>query len=167
MADMSINSLKANLTNPAREYLWEVIFSNPKGGDTETLLLRCQSTTIPGRSIGTIPVAYKGTGGVVYAGKLKFSHTWDCTFIEGEDRLMWNAFYDWAKSIIDEQTGMGSISIKTDIHLRLLNTDGTAPLSIVLVGCFLSDQKDIAISYASEKEMTISTTWSYDYWTKK
>jgi len=164
--DMSINSLKNNLTNLARDYLWEVLFASPKGGDTETLLLRCRSTSIPGRSVGSIAVPFKQNAPIQYPGKLTYSHSWSATFVEGEDREMWDAFYDWAQSIIDDETGIGSVNVKTDIYLNLLNTDGTSPMKIKIVGCFIKNQEDIAVSYDNEGGIMIPIVWSYDFWTK-
>lgn len=166
MSEMGINSLKNNLNNPARSYLWEVLFPNPVGGDTDTLLLRCRSTSIPGVSVGSILLPYKQTGGVKVPGKKTYSHTWACTFVEGEDRAIWDAFYDWAQAIIDDETGLGSFSIKKDIYLHLLDTDGTVSKRIKLVGAYLESQDDITLSYDEEGVIIISTTWSYDYWTK-
>ncbi|MHA1592007.1 MAG: hypothetical protein ACTSUP_06015 [Candidatus Heimdallarchaeaceae archaeon] len=164
MSQMSINSLKNNLTNPARSYLWEVLFANPLGGDTETLLLRCRSTNIPGVSLGSILLPYKQTGGVKYPGKKTFSHTWSATFVEGEDRAMWDAFYEWTQSIVNAETGLGSFNIKTDIYLHLINTDGTVSKKIKLVGCYIESQEDIAITNDTDAEINIAVTFSYDYW---
>ena len=167
MAEMSVNSLKNNLSNPARTYLWEVLFASPLGGDTDTLLLRCRSTNIPGRSVGSIHLPYKQTGGVKYPGKLTYSHTWACTFVEGEDRDIWQAFYDWAQAIINDETGLGSFGIKTDVYLHLINTDGTVSKKIKLVGAYIESQDDIALSYDDEGVINIAVVWSYDYWTEK
>ena len=164
MAEMSVNALKNNLTNPARDYLWEVIFASPLGGDTNTLLLRARSSIIPGRSVGNIHIPFKQTGGVEYPGKLTFSHNWTCTFVEGEDAKMWKAFYDWAQKIINTETGIGNFSIKTDIYLNLLNTDGSSRMKIKIVGAFIKEAADITFDYVSDKEINIATTWSYDYW---
>lgn len=166
MAEMSVNALRNNLSNPARVYLWEVLFSSPLGGDPNTLLLRCRSTNIPGRSLGKIHLPYKQTGGVEYPGKITYSHTWACTFVEGEDREMWDAFYDWAQVIIHDETGLGSVDIKTDIYLNLLNTGGSSDMKIKIVGAFIESTDDIALSYDEEGEINIPVTWSYDYWTK-
>ena len=166
MADMSINSLKNSLTNPAREYLWEILFANPKGGDTETLMLRARSSVIPGRSVGVIAVPYKQNAPIQYPGKVAFSHSFPCTFIEGEDREMWNAFYDWAQSIINVETGIGTPNVKTDLYMNLLDTDGTTSLKIKVVGCFIKEQSDITVTYEGEKAIEISIVWSYDYWVK-
>ena len=166
MPEMGINSLKNNLNNPARSYLWEVLFPNPLGGDTDTLLLRCRSTSIPGVSVGSILLPYKQTGGVKYPGKKTYSHTWACTFVEGEDRAMWDAFYDAAQAIIDDETGLGSFGIKKDVYLHLLDTDGTVSKRIKLAGVYVESQEDIALSYDEEGAILISVSFSYDYWTK-
>ena len=166
MPEMSVNSLKNNLTNPARTYLWEVMLANPLGGDTETLLLRCRSTSIPGVSVGGILISYKQTGGVKYPGKKTYSHVWACTFVEGEDRAMWDAFYAIAQAIINDETGVGALSIKRDIYLHLINTDGTVSKKIKLIGAYVESQDDVALSHESETEINIAITFSYDYWTK-
>lgn len=166
MAEMGINSLRNNLDNPARSYLWEVMLPNPLGGDTDTLLLRCRSTSIPGVSVGSILLPFKQTGGVKYPGKKTYSHTWSCVFVEGEDRAMWDAFYDAAQAIINDETGLGAWGIKKDIYLHLLNTDGTVAKRIKLVGAYVESQDDIALSYDDESVILISITFSYDLWTK-
>ena len=140
--------------------------ANPGGGDTETLLLRCRSSVIPGRSVGKIGVPFKQNAPIQYPGKIAFSQSFPCTFIEGEDREMWDAFYDWAQSVIDVETGTGSSNIKTDIYLHLIDTDGTVSKKIKLVGCFIANQDDISLSYDTEGAVVISITWSYDYWVK-
>lgn len=166
MTLMDINSLKDNLGNPARTYLWEVMFSNPLGGDVKTLLLRCNSTTIPGVSVGTIPIPFKQTGGIVVPGKKTYSHTWSCTFVEGEDRAMWDAFYAMAQSIVDDVTGIGSLFVKRDIYLHLINKDGTVSKKIRMIGCFVQSQDDVTMSYDDNTVVNINVTFSYDYWTE-
>jgi hypothetical protein len=166
MADMGINSLKNNVTNPARTYLWEVIFANPLGGNTDTLLLRARSTSIPGRSVGDIHLPYKGTGGVEYPGKLTFPHDWSCTFVESEDGKTWNALYDWSQKIVNAETGTSGLIIKTDVYLNLLNTDGSSRDKIKLVGAYIKNIADVALDYGGEALVNIVATWRYDYWVK-
>lgn len=166
MSNMGINALRNNLDNPARSYLWEVLIPNPLGGDTETLLLRCRSTSIPGVSVGGILLPYKQTGGIKYPGKKTYSHTWSCTFVEGEDRAMWEAFYEAAQAIINDETGIGSWGIKKDIYLHLQDTDDTISKRIKLVGAYVESQEDIALSHEDETVILIAITFSYDYWTE-
>ena len=70
MALMGLDSLKSNLTNPARTYLWEVVIPVPIGnGDTDTYTVRAQTTEIPARSNGEITIPFKQTAGIKVAGK--------------------------------------------------------------------------------------------------
>jgi len=164
MSEMSVNSLRDNLGNPARAYLWEFLCANPLGGDTETLLLRCRSASIPGVSVGSILVPYKQTGGLKFPGKKTFSHTWACSFIEGEDRAIWDAFYAWAQAIINTETGLGAWNIKRDLYLHLIDTDGTVSKKIKIVGAYVESQDDVSLTQDSETEVTVNITFSYDYW---
>lgn len=166
MVDMSVDSLKNNLTNPARSYLWEVLFANPIGGDTDTFLIRCRSTSIPGRSVGKIHLAYKQTAGVEYPGKLTYDHAWPCSFVEGEDRAMFDALYDWAQAVVNDKTGLGQAVLKVDLYLNLLNTDGTTPMKIKIVGAYLESMESVGIAQESENEIVYPAVWSYDRWEK-
>ena len=103
MALMGQDSLKANLTNPARSYLWDVLVPVPVGdGDSTTYQVRAQSTQIPGRKNESIAIPYKQTAGVVVAGKLSYDHTWTCEFIEGEDKKVFDAVYSWQQKIVHD-----------------------------------------------------------------
>lgn len=163
---MSANSLKNNINNPARSYLWEVLMPNPVSGDPTTLLLRCRSSNIPGVSVGSIHLPFKQTGGVKYPGKKTFSHTWACTFVESEDRKTWEAFYQMAQAIIDAETGIGAFGIKRDVYLHLIDQDDTVSLRIKMVGVYVESQDDVALAHSDEGELNIAITFSYDYWVK-
>lgn len=167
MPYLGVDSLKQNLSNPQRVYLWEVSFVNPiGGGDREVLTLRCQSSTIPGRSVGEIVVPFKQTGGIKYPGKLTYSHSWTCEFIEGEDGKVFDAIYAWAQQIVNDYDGVGEVDIKSDIYLKLLSTKGEETREIKLVGCYPQDRPDVAVNYGNEDVLRYTVTFSYDYWEK-
>ena len=169
MANMSADNLKQNLSNPAKTYLWEVVFSNPiGGGDAEALELRCQSTSVPGRGVGEILVPYKNTPGIKYPGKPTVPHTWACVFIEGTDGKIFEALNAWNQAINDIRTGIGGADplIKADIYLRLLDPPGTVFQKIKLVGCYIQDIPDTPVAYEDEANIMYSVTFSYDYWEK-
>lgn len=162
---MSVNSLRNNLSNPGRVYLWEVLFPSPLEGDTETLLLRAQTTEMPERSFGSILIPYKQTAGIKYPGKLTYPHTWDITFVEGEDRAIIQTFYDWCNRVIDDKTGVGDLVVKTDIYLHLIDTNGNVSKKIKMSGCYPERMGNVSMDYNSEEEMKFTITFSYDVWT--
>jgi len=166
---MSVNNLKANLTNPARTYLWDVVIANPiGGGDTETLMLRAQSTSIPGRSQGQIAVPYKQSAGIEFPGKLAYDHTWDVTFVEGEDRKIFDSIYAWLQNVVHDvdNVGLGDPGVKSDILLQLITTKGEEWMRIKLIGCYPLRVGSVDMSYNNESIVNFSVTWSFDSWVR-
>jgi len=167
MAKMSAEDFKNNLNNPARLYLWDVMFTNPiGGGDADALELRCQTTNIPGRSVGEILVPFKATAGIKYPGKLTMSHSWPATFVESTDKKIFTALHAWNQAIMDARTGLGrpDILIKANIYLRLMDTAGTIYQKIRLVGCYVQEVADTPVAYENEGVIMYAATFSYDYW---
>jgi hypothetical protein len=170
MPDMSQDVLKNSLTNPAKSFLWEVMFTNPVGGgDADALDTRCQSTSIPGRGTGTILIPYKGTPGIQVPGKLTMSHSWAVTFLENtEDRKTFDALHAWNQAIVHDRLGVGGPDplIKADIYLRCLDQEGTVWLTIKLIGCFPADVGEVSLSYEDNSTITFPCTFSFDRWEK-
>ena len=167
MSDISADMLKNNLTNPARSYLWDVIIPAPiGGGDSTALQVRCQSTKIPGRSVGIISIPYKQTAGIQYHGKLTYSHTWDCTFVEGEDKKIFAAMYAWAQRVINDRTtvGSGDENIKADIYLSLITTKNSEWARFKMKGCFPSDLPQVDLTYTADGYIIYPITFQYDSW---
>jgi hypothetical protein len=165
MANMSTDALKANLSNPQMGYLWEIIIPTPIGdGDVETFQLRAQSTQIPSRDQGQIVIPYKQTAGVAVPGKLAYTHKWDCTFIEGEDKKVWDAIYSWMQLIVNgiTGTGTGDSSIKTDIYLTELSRAGATTLKLKLKGCYVMAIGQVPLSYKEEGFVEYTVTFSFD-----
>ena len=96
MSNLGVDSLKGNLTNPSRSYLWDVLIPIPiGGGDFATYQIRAQSTQIPQSSTTSIHIDYKQTAGIELAGKKSYEHTWACAFLESEDHKTYDALYAW------------------------------------------------------------------------
>jgi hypothetical protein len=166
---MSVNNLKANLTNPARTYLWDVLIPNPVGGgDAETLMLRAQSTSIPGREQGQILVPFKQSAGIEFPGKLAYEHTWTVTFIEGEDRKVFDSIYAWLQNVVHDadHISIGDISLKTDILLSLITTKGDEWMRIKLLGCYPKTVGSVDMTYANEGVVNFNVTFSFDSWVR-
>jgi len=167
MALMGQDNLKTNLSNLQRVYNWDVVIPNPiGGGDTDTFLVRAQSTNIPGRSVGKIAVPYKQSAPTQFTGKLTFPQSWECTFIEGEDKEIFDAIYAWNQQIVSDIDGIGAgdDAIKSDIKLVLLSTTGEVTNTIKLIGCFPAEVADSPLDYGTEEGVKYSVTFSYDRW---
>jgi hypothetical protein len=167
--NMSNATLKSNITNPARVYLWNVIIAQPVGGgDTTTLMLRCLTSELPGRSFGTIEVPYKQGPNLQYSGKLKYDHTLACTFIESEDNKTFQAFYNWCQSTIHDVTniGAGDTDIKTDISLQLITTKDEEYMQIKLKGCWVQSMGKLSLDYSTEGVVMLPITFRFDTWEK-
>jgi hypothetical protein len=166
---MGIQSLKANLKNPARQYLWEVVFPEVIGGGDGTILtFRCQSAEMPEEFFGNINIDYKQTAGVVYPGRRRLSHELTLQFVEGEDRKVFEAMYNWRQQIIHNENGIGAgdDSIKTDVYIKLLNTTGDEAMSIRLQGCYPKKTAGISLDYTADAVIRPEVTFSFDNWVK-
>jgi hypothetical protein len=167
MAEMGIDALRTNLTNPARDFLWDVLIPVPVGnGDFSTFQLRAQSSNIPGRSNEAIAIPYKGTAGIVVAGKLTYSHEWACTFIEGEDKKVFDAVHSWQQDITNNISGIGvgDPFYKTDVYITLLETSGDTFMKIKMKGAWIKTVADVPLAYESNNTIKYSVTFAYDSW---
>jgi hypothetical protein len=167
MSNMGINNLAANMGNVARGYLWQVQIPNPVGGgDSDTLMLRCQSASMPGRSVDIIEIPYKQSAALQFAGKLKYDHTFKCEFIEGEDRQVFDAIYAWCQQIVDDVTNLaqGDVTSKTDIYLTLLTTNDEPYNQIKLKGCFVESMDSVSLNYNTNEPIKFGVTFRYDSW---
>jgi len=165
MGIMGADTLKTTLTNPARSYLFDVLIPVPIGnGNTTTFQVKAQSSEIPERTNGVINVPYKQTAGIVFAGKLNYSHKWSCSFLEGEDKSIWNALSSWQQTIVDgvAGVGVGDPFYKTDCYLNLLRVDGTTFMSLKLKGAWVQSVGDVALSYGVESIITYNVTFAFD-----
>jgi len=166
--EMGVDVLRNNLTNPAKAYLWAVVF--PKligGGDGTTLATRCQSAGLPGRSTSSIKIPFRGTPGFKVPGKLVMPQTWHLTFLESTvDKKTFTALYNWHQMIQNVRTGLGSPdpSVKTDLYFQALDQQGQTWLTIKLIGCYLEEIGDITMTYEGNTSMVFPAGMSYDWW---
>lgn len=164
---MGLDSLKSNLTNPARTYLWEVLVPVPLGnGDSDTYTVRAQSAEIPGRSNGEIVIPFKQTAGIKVAGKLKYDQQFAVTFIEGEDKKVFDAIQSWQQLIVNNVTGIGvgDPLYKSDVYLTLITTAGATYQKIKLRGAWVQNIGKVALSYGADTTVSYGVTFAFDTW---
>jgi len=164
---MSVDNLKNDLTNPARAYLWDIVIPNiPGGGDAESLEIRAFSTSIPGRGLGGIKLAYKGGPGMKVPGKITMSQSWPVVIREGTDKKVFEALNSWQETISGVKTGIGTLDplLKANLYLKCLDPPGSTWLKIQMVGCYPEDVAEVPLSQDTEDVIMFSCTFSYDYW---
>lgn len=166
MANMGADNLKNNLTNPARTFLWDVLIPVPIGdGDSTTFQIRAQSSEIPSRGNNVIKIDYKATAGIRLAGKTNYGdNNWNCTFIEGEDKKVFNAIFSWQQLINHNVAGIGvgDPLYKTDAYITLTKIDGTAFLKLKLKGVWISNMDKVALSYSDESTVKFAVQFTFD-----
>lgn len=171
MSSLSIDNLKQNLSNPGLPFLFDLMISRIPGGgdaDPETLMLRCQSSEMPGKHFGTIQVPYKQGPQLQFPGKLEYDHKFVCSFIEGEDGAIFQTFHEWMQSIIDDTTNAGGDvgQYKTEIYLSMVTrADNSTYRQFRLEGAYVTDIAKTAVSYADDsKSIVVTVTFQYDKW---
>ena len=162
---MGIDSIKANLTSPARTYNWEVLIPPIVGIDTVSMLVRCDSTQIPSRTFDDIHIDYKQTAGFNVPGKPTYTHNWDCTFKEGEDAIIWDSIYAWQQAITHNRLGIGvgDPFIKADLLLSLLTTTGATYKQLYLIGAYPSAIGQVDLSMKGSGNIVYPVTFKFDY----
>jgi hypothetical protein len=166
---LSIDNLRMNLGQPAQTFTWNVKIANLPGGvgDTETLMLRCQSTQMPSRMMGEMSISYKQGPKLQFPGKLEYSHDWKCTFIEGEDNAILNTFYAWAQQQVDDVSNLGGAeaNVKTDIYLTLTRRADDSEYRVYkLKGCWVKEIGSVELSNETSDIVKIPVTFKYDSW---
>lgn len=168
MPILSSSNLANNLSTPARVYLWNIIISNPiGGGDPDTLMLRCQSTQMPSRSVGIIEVPWQQDANIQYTGKLKYPYDWTCTFLESaEDGLTLTSFYNWAQTIITDSTAVGNLesNIISNIELQLIDPTGNQWGQYTILNAFVKEIGNVELAYQSEEVIRLPITFRYSKW---
>lgn len=167
MANMGMDALKQNLTNPQRVFMWEFEIPAPKGlGTADLWILRTQATQEPGRSFTPIPIPFKGTGGLIVPGKEVYSHTITVTILEGEDARGYEAIQSWMKLIRDNVTGvgLGDPDLKTDAVVSLIDTKGVVTKRIKVVGMYPQEKAPVELTYEANEVEKYVVTFAFDRW---
>ena len=164
--EMDVETIKTNLSSPARTYLWEFFVPNmPGGGDIDSVRTRCVISEMPNVASEPITVDWRAMKFKV-AGKMNYGHTITLTFLESEDVKIIKALYNWRALVIDPATGTGGQpnNYKADAYLELLDTQGSVYLDIRLIGSYPEDVPTIGLDMSSTDLIKPTLTLSYDRW---
>ena len=143
----------------ARQYLWEVVIPNvpDMDGDAQQLTFRAMSTTVPDLVTEVFELQYKSTK-VNWAGRDASAKTFDITFFDGEDFLVYKAMYGWLRYI---ETAPKSSYAKI-ITMLLLGRDDSAIMKVNLRNAFIENLQPLTLDYTVNDPINIPVTLRYD-----
>ena len=170
MAILRVDDFKGKLSGGgARANLFDVTVNFPGyvGGDTELTNFMCRATNLPGSTMATIPVLFRGRE-IKVAGDRTFED-WSITVYNDTNFAVRNSFETWMNGINahEENSGLTSpTAYQADMTVRQLDKNGDVLKVYNLRGAFPITVSPIELSYDQQgaiEEFEVGI--AYQYWT--
>ena len=168
MAVLGVDDFKSKLRGGgARPNLFKATINFPAyaGGDPELTSFLCETAQLPGSTMGTIVVPFRGRQ-LKMAGDRTFD-VWTVTIINDTDFAIRNSMERWMNGINahSANTGFSNVaSYEADLKVEQLDRSGESIKEYVFRGAFPTDLSPIDVSYASTDEIErFTTTFTYQY----
>ena len=168
MAVLGVDDFKSKLRGGgARPNLFKATINFPAfaGGDAELTSFLCETAQLPGSTIGTIVVPFRGRQ-LKMAGDRVFAE-WSVTIINDTDFGVRNPMERWMNGMNahSANTGLASpVSYEADLKIEQLDRAGSSVKEYILRGAFPTDLSPIDVSYATNDEIERFTcTFQYQY----
>ena len=167
----NIDDFKANLIGGgARANQYRVTITPPSGIaiglDVSRTSFLCTAAALPGATLGTFEVPFRGRI-INVAGDRPAFPDWTTTFYNDTDFMIRNAMERWNNGINDfaNNTGVTSPSeYQTDLTVEQLDRDDTVLKSYILRNCFPLSVADIPLTSAEATEIeTFDVVWKYQH----
>jgi hypothetical protein len=154
----------SGLGSVVKSYLFEILLTDPPGGDGSDFALKVNSTVLPS-GITYEPIEIPEGGTVLKeAGRAIPPRTWTVECREFEDAGVLDLLQAWRNVIYNPETGLrGSPSdYKTDAYLKLKKSDGTTYKTAKIFGIWPETVDDATLDKATSDMLRIPVTFSYD-----
>ena len=166
----NINDFKARLSGGgARANQFKVTMPFPGysavGGETSDLAFLCQGASLPGQSLGTVAVPFRGRV-LNIAGDRTFN-PWSVTVMNDTDFKLYRAFERWfngMNNMTDNEGLTNPVDYQVDIFVDQLDRNGATLKTYTLRGAYPTALDDIALSYSTNnavEEFACSLTYQY------
>lgn len=169
MAILGVDDFKSKLRGGgARPNLFKATINFPTyaNGDVEITSFLCEAAQLPGSTIGTIIVPFRGRQ-LKMAGDRTFD-TWTPTIINDTDFRIRNAMERWMNGMNGHQANTGitnQVDYEADLIVEQIDRDGSTLKTYNFRGCFPTSISPIDLSYASENEIERFTVeFQVQYW---
>jgi len=168
MAVLGVDDFKSKLRGGgARPNLFKATINFPgyANGDPELTSFLCETAQLPGSTMGTIIVPFRGRQ-LKMAGDRTFAE-WTVTIINDTDFAVRNAMERWMNGMNahSANTGLTSpVAYEADLRVEQLDRDGSQLKEYIFRGSFPTDLSPIDLSYASNDEIErFQVTFQYQY----
>ncbi len=169
MAVLGVDDFKSKLRGGgARPNLFKATINFPAyaGGDPELTSFLCEAAQLPGSTLGTIIVPFRGRQ-LKMAGDRTFAE-WTVTIINDTDFAIRNAMERWMNGMNahSANTGLASpIAYEADLKIEQLDRAGAVVKGYTFRGAFPTDLSPIDVSYTANDEIEkFTTTFQYQYY---
>jgi len=169
MAILGVDDFKSKLKGGgARANLFKATINFPTyaNGDVEITSFLCEAAQLPGSTLGTIVVPFRGRQ-VKLAGDRTFD-TWSPTIINDTDFRVRNAMERWMNGMNshNENTGLTNpVDYEADLVVEQLDKDGSTLKTYNFRGCFPTSVSPIDLSYATTDDIERFTVeFQVQYW---
>ena len=166
----NINDFKARLSGGgARANQFKVTMPFPGysavGGETSDLAFLCQATSLPGQSLGTVAVPFRGRV-LNIAGDRTFN-PWSVTVMNDTDFKLYRAFERWfngMNNMTDNEGLTNPVDYQVDVFVDQLDRNGATLKSYTLRGAFPTSLADIDLNYSTNDAIeTFTCSLQYQY----
>ena len=172
MAVLGVDDFKAKIRGGgARPNLFQATLNFPTyaGGsdETEVASFLCEAAQLPGSTIGSIVVPFRGRQ-LKMAGDRTFD-VWTATIINDTDFKIRNAMERWMSGMSGPSENVGlvnPISYEADLRIAQLDRNAVKIKEYVFSGAHPTDLSPIDVAYATTDDIErFTVTFQYQYWT--
>ena len=172
MAVLGVDDFKAKIRGGgARPNLFQATINFPtyagSSDITETASFLCEAAQLPGSTMGTIIVPFRGRQ-LKMAGDRTFE-TWTATIINDTDFKIRNAMETWMSGIGGHSENVGRtnpVEYEADLRIAQLDRTGSKIKEYIFNGSHPVDLSAIDVAYATTDDIErFTVTFQYQYWT--
>ena len=179
--NFTIEGRMSEMADIQRNWMWNLLIPGIKSvapqasAETEDLIVRCRSFSIPPRSNTPTESDFMGMK-QYFPGKPTVGGTIQATFEETEDMKIAQIFYEWQQRIFNispkpdisagKSLGDKKRTLAKDIILAMYSYDGKElPKKIKFTNAWVQAVDAVTLDYSTGAAVQYTVTFQFDFWT--